>query len=705
MEGIKLTSEQRELVTLPAGISIFLEGPAGSGKTTSAIARLEWLLEKFQGNQILILVPQRSLGLPYQRYLDSNKTILGGLPSILTFGGLARRLVTQLWPLIAEEAGFNKPIGQPQFLSTETAQYCMERVISPFMEKGFFRSVTIERNRLYSQILDDLNKSALVPFPLSELANRLKNTSQLEPGLSSAFDQVQTCALEFRSYCLQNNLLDYSLLIETFRTYIWARQDCRDYFYKNARVLIADNVEEDIPVTHDLIKEWLPNLDASLVIIDQNGGYRQFLGADPASAYSLSLVCDENRSLDIPIKRSEKLQHFGMVLKDCILREKTILNVPSFKNELEFQDYHFYPEMIQGVCSGINALINDERISPDDIVVLSPYLSDALNFSLATNFAKIGIPVRSSHPSRKYLSDPVIKALITFAKLAHPLWEVPVTHYQLRDALMVVLPEIDIVRADLIIQTLFSEKRAYEGLRSFDSLAIRKMQERITFRYGEYLEEIRSWLIDYQSREAQPLDVFISRLFGELLSQKEYKLSNDFQSAETISKVIQSIRNFRQFALAYLGFDEVSSGLEYLSAVESGLLPSAIYTLPEENASAIRISPAHTFLMENRQVQYQFWLDIGSMGWWERLNQPLTNPYLLNRNIDPFQKWTEAHEYNANQASMLRVVEGLINRCTKKIIVSTVRINEYGSETRGPLQQAFQALQKRIYHSSVVQDV
>lgn len=700
MEGVKLTPAQEEAVKLPVNDSIFFEGPAGSGKTTAALARLEKIQANFRGDQVLILVPQRSLGAPYQELIHTSRSIRGGLPSILTIGGLARRLVELFWPVIAEEAGFHFAAGQPMFLSTETAQYCMERVITPFLDQGFFRSVTIEKNRLYGQLLDNLNKSAVVGFPLNELSLRLKHTNTLTPELSIAYDQVQICTQEFRNYCLQNRLLDYSLLIDVLVNHVWPKSICQDYFFRTWRVLVAENVEEDVPVAHDLVKQWVPEMDSSLVIYDLNGGYRQFLGADPISAVSIKENCSQNTVFDVPLSMDDNLQRFRMEFTSCIQHKKSQPINLDFSRVMEIRDYHFYPEMIQDVCLQIKRLIEIDNITPDEIVIVSPYLSDALNFSLDTAMSGMGIPVRSSRPSRKYLAEPVVRALLTFARLAHPQWNLPVTSLDLRGALMVVIPGMDVVRADLVARTLFSDRRPHEGLRSFDTLTNRIMQERITFVVGEKLEAIRRWLEHYQSESPQPLDVFLSMLYGELLSQSGFGLHADYPSAESIARVVQSVKQFRQFAWEFLGIDEITSGLEYLRAVEGGLLPSAIFSSQKERLPAVQVSPAHTFLMENRMVQVQFWLDIGAMGWWERLNQPLTNPYLLNRNVDRSQQWTEAHEFNANQNAMQRIIEGLINRCTGKIVASAVRINEYGSESRGPLQQAFQTLQKRIYLSS-----
>lgn len=699
MSPLTFSEDQQRIIDIPLQGSVFLEGEAGTGKTACAISRLENLMANYPGFQVLVMVPQRSLGSPYFEFLRQQLHFSGSLPSILTLGGLARRMVDLFWPLVSKEAGFLHPARPPQFLSTETAQYCMEKAILPLLDQGFFQSVVLTRNRLYGQILDDLNKSAIIRFPISELSQRLKSVANLDAGLSIAYDQVLISAQEFRKYCLANNLLDYSLQIEVFNNHLWHQEICRDYFRKNFRALIADNVEEDVPAAHDLIKEWLPNLDSALIVFDHHGGYRSFLGADPSSAISIKPLCTVNEGFKNKIDPNDSLSKFSVALQECVFHEKNSLNDLDFNTVLKIHDYHFYPEMITGVCGQIKELIDSQRAAPEEIAVLSPYLSDALNFSLSASLTDSGIPHRSSRPSRMYIDDPRVRALFTFAKMAHPQWQLQISFHEMRNALMVVLPDLDVVKADLIVRTLFSVKQSLEGLRSFDTLTNLVMQERITFQIGEKLESIRNWIIDYKTRDPQPLDIFFCMIFGELFSQKGFSLFTDHEAALRISQITQSIRAFRQFLTQIMAVDDITAGLEYISCVESGLLPSAIIANEEKTEKAVLIAPAHTFLMENRTVNYQFWLDIGSLGWWERLNQPLTNPYLLNRTRDIGQLWTEAHEFDANQASMVKIIEGLISRCGKMVCVNTVRTNEYGSEQRGPLLQAFHTLQKRVYQS------
>ena len=79
----------------------------------------------------------------------------------------------------------------------------MTRAIEPLVDqRDYFNSVRIDRPRLYSQIVDNMNKAAIVGFPISEIGSRLK--SALASGVEQAhiFDDAQTCALAFRKYCL-----------------------------------------------------------------------------------------------------------------------------------------------------------------------------------------------------------------------------------------------------------------------------------------------------------------------------------------------------------------------------------------------------------------------------------------------------------------------------------------------------------------------
>ena len=103
-------------------------------------------------------------------------------------------MVDLYWPVVARTAGFAEPDKPPVFLTLETAQYFMARAIAPLLEKGYFESLAIDRNRLYSQILDNLNKAALVGFPHEEYAARLKDAWVGQESQVTLYDQAQETA-------------------------------------------------------------------------------------------------------------------------------------------------------------------------------------------------------------------------------------------------------------------------------------------------------------------------------------------------------------------------------------------------------------------------------------------------------------------------------------------------------------------------------
>ena len=214
-----LTPRQAALVAAPIGEpqSLFLEGPAGCGKTTAGVARLLRLLaEGVAADSILVLVPQRTLARPYYDALRSPLAPPGMSVDILTIGGLAQRSVELYWPLVAAAAGFAQPERPPVFLTLETAQYYMDRLIAPYIAAGAFGEVTLARQRLISQVLDNLNKAAIAGFPHQEIGDRLGAAWAGESARLAVYRQVQACADDFRRFCLAHNLLDFSLQVEVF---------------------------------------------------------------------------------------------------------------------------------------------------------------------------------------------------------------------------------------------------------------------------------------------------------------------------------------------------------------------------------------------------------------------------------------------------------------------------------------------------------
>ena len=256
--GISFSPAQLQILESPLNSKIFASGPMGAGKTTAAVERMRYLLAQgVPGESILMLAAQRSVQEPYLDLLYSPDRMAGGEVTSTTLGGgLARRVCDLFWPVAAEAAGFAHPDQPPVFLSLETSQYYMAHIVRPLLDEGYFESVTMDRNRMYSQILDNLNKAAIVGFPHTEIASRLDSAYFGDPAQRRVYADAQECAIRFREYCLQNNLLDFSLQLEIFSNILWPLDMVRDFLTRTYHHLIYDNVEEDSPRAHDIIRTW-----------------------------------------------------------------------------------------------------------------------------------------------------------------------------------------------------------------------------------------------------------------------------------------------------------------------------------------------------------------------------------------------------------------------------------------------------------------
>jgi len=719
---MNLTQAQITQITAPLGRRTFLEGPAGTGKTIVGVERLLHLMAcGVRADSILLLVPQRTLATPYYDALNTPGVVAGGVVNVLTVGGLAKRMVDLFWPLAADEAGFAHPDEPPAFLTMETAQYYMARLVRPLLDQRYFESVAMPRNRLYSQIVDNLNKAAVVGFPHTEIGDRLKAAWVGESSQARVYEDAQECANLFRQYCREHNLLDFSLQIEIFWQHLWPNPLCRAHLTHTYRHLIVDNVEEDTPVAHDLLAEWLPEFDSALVIYDTQAGYRRFLGTDPQSGYHLQALCDEQVSFPTSFVSSPELMDFGAQLGKAfnrppqedisprsIIQSGEPLSHPPFplqgegeNTPIAFAYHRYFPEMIDWVANQIARLIFEEQIPPGSIVVLTPFLPDALRFSLTKRLERLGVPSRSHRPSRALREEPAAQCLLTLAMLAHPQWGLCPTKFDVAYALIEAIEGMDLVRAQLLAEIVYRVRSGQPSLGSFERIRP-ETQARITFVLGQRYEALSAWLEAYARKPEDEIDYFFSRLFGEVLSQPGFGFNQNYTAGEVAANLVESARKFRWAVIPLTHppsgegntrevVREKPLGQEYLEMVQDGVVAAQyIQSWQLEPEDAVLLAPAYTFLMNNRPVDYQFWLDIGSRGWFQRLEQPLTHPYVLSRQWPQDMPWSDAEEYETNQDTLYRLALGLLRRCRKGVYLGLSELNEQGTDQKGPLLKAIQ---------------
>ncbi len=732
------TTDSTILPAIQSTAKVYLYGPFGAGKTTLAVERVRWLLrqERVRGDSILVLVPQRTLAEPFYQALRGSDARPGAPVAITTFASLAQQSVERYWPLLAATAGFEDPTREPTFLSLETSQFHMAQLVDAAIDQGEFDALRLDRSRVITQVLDNLNKAALLDMDIADAYRRLELAvplSEQRTARLNALAAAERISTAFRALCLAETLLDFSLQVTLFNRHVMKNDWSRTHLLRSHRHLVFDNAEEDTPSTHMLVRQWLDDptaaLDSALIVSDDDAGYRTFLGADPQGTAGLAAKCDQRiRLADSYIMSPEVAGLIPQVARainprlaragagqpafeaDQVVSEP--IQSPAFQ-EFHFADspfevpdpFRFYPQMLRWTAKEIHRLITEEGVAPGSIAVMAPFVSDALRFSLQTALETYGIQLTTHRPSRPLEAEPAARTLFTLAKLAHPHWGLLPPAPDVSQALAIAMPRLDPVRAQLLTEIVFPSRRRANELGAFAALN-EGMRERITYAAGEDFDRLREWIYAYRATaEETPLDQFFARLFGELLSQPNYGFHEDRDAARVASQLVQSARRFRwalesepwrREAPAHGANGQAPSGgpaptalttlgRSYLQLAESGAVGALFvpgWRMPED---AVFLAPAYTFLLRNKPVDVQFWLDIGASGWWERLYQPLTHPFVLSHRWPADEPWTDAEEYFRRQDILRRLLLGLIRRTRRSIYLAVSDFSESGYEQRGAL--------------------
>jgi hypothetical protein len=309
--------------------------------------------------------------------------------------------------------------------------------------------------------------------------------------------------------------------------------------------------------------------------------------------------------------------------------------------------------------------------------------------------------------------------------------------FDVAQALSQAIADLDLIRANLLTQVVYRPDRrpptadrqtpvqsqrppvgnSQFPLTSFDQIE-GDVRERISYQAGNRFDQLRGWLQAVRDSGDPPvLDHFLSRLFGELLSQPGFGFHSQPEAGQIVANLIDSARQFRRVTEQVPNTKDTNgakgtdfpSAFElnraYLETIEQGIM-AAQYLRSWEAASAdltgldssgaVLITPATTFLVSNRPVDYQFWLDAGSSGWWERIAQPLTHPYILTADWESGRPWTDADEVAGQRDRLQRLVLGLTRRCRKHIFIVNSEVGEQGYEQRGQLLVALQQMLRHM---------
>jgi ribosomal protein S27AE len=692
-----LTPAQGTIVNAPfnQGRRLFVRGPAGAGKTTALQRRLVSLLAAgVPSYTVLTLLTEPDAADGYSAALAEAGMGPYSDLHLVTFSGLAREMVALFWPLIARPAGFAAPHRPPVFLSYDLAQIHMKRVIAPMLEAGAFEGLRMRPQQILSQLLDNLNRAALDGLTLDEMETRLVRTWTGAPEHTRYFHQAGDAARCFRQRCLDANLVDLSLVIQLFQSYLLGHPLFQNYFTERYRHLLVDNLEEMPPAGIHFLRSLLSDRDSVVLAYDEGGGYKRYLAADPEGAADLRYLCDQLVEMPESMTSSQSLEALANLVQRRLIGPAGLTFAGAEEAIIQTINPRYRREMVQEVV----ALVADSLIAtgstPAEIAIIAPYLDGALRYGLAQGLAAAGVPHRLLRRRSSPRDDPLVRAWLTLVMLAHPHWGISPSQYDVAEALTMAVDGLDRPRATLAARRLYDPAELRLG--PTDSLTSTDV-DRIGPQAVEQIGDLQRWLERWPGTE--PLDRFLGRLFADLLNTPPFRLPGGkhrpLRPAAVCDWLIKAAARFRHAAPA-LGLIELADqGKTFIESIFDGIVsgtPPPEADGPPSSEEGVIISTLYAYLLSGPPVQIQIWLETGATGWWETPRQPLSNAFVLTPGWDADRPWTEAESYAVRNQLLARLVRGLCARCGRGVVLASSQLDRRGERQDGPLWRALAGL-------------
>ncbi len=663
----------------------FLLGAVGSGKTTALQQRLLRLLQSGEpAYTILVLVAE-----PEHQpvYLEAvHQSDLGPYAdlNITTYSGMAMEMVNLFWPLLARPAGFAQPYRPPTVLTYDLAQLLMWRVVTPMLQQGAFADLRLRPQQIVSQLLDTLNRAALNSLSLDEAILRQRNTWVGEPERQQQLLDAATAARGFRRICLENSLLDLSLVIEAFDTQLVKHPVFHNYFRERYRHLIVDNVEEQTPAGQHFITQLMGETETAAIAYDSGGGYKRFMAADPDGARRFYPLCERQIAFEASFTTRPTLLHLANQVENQLLHSKKP-TAKAGEGILAEVNGRYRREMIANLIPHLQGLIT-AGIPPYEIAIIAPYLDGALRYMLAQAFQEAGLPYRLLRRRISPREEPRVRAWLTWLALAHPDWNQPPAAYDVAEALTLSIFGLDAARAELITRELY---RAEAGFLEPVDILDDKISVRIGHEMLTLVEELRVWLENWNGRAG--IDVFLHELFTQLLVQPRFQPQPDIAGAAVCDWLVKAATRLREAAPA-MGLHKKSDvGAAFINGINQGLVTANPPDLGEPpDPDGITIATIYGYLLAGEPVQVQVWLETAATGWWDIPRQPLSNAFVLTRSYDVERPWTAEEDHRVRNELLSRIIRGLVNRCESGVILANSDLDRRGVRQEGALWRALQ---------------
>ncbi|MCM1339742.1 MAG: ATP-dependent helicase [Muribaculaceae bacterium] len=627
--------------TLTGVLKLLIEGSLASNKTDILIEKYAQLLNSgVKSSEILVLVQNSTLKNEFLQKTFEKLTIdVVEKMQVHSFFSLVYNTVSDNWAFLEDRNIFDNPVILPNLAGLEVSQFILKDILNEVKFRGYNSRMSLLHQifRRYSLIIQN-NLSA---SDVQKRAEILKEGFSDEADL--AIKKLMKKTLELRDF-------DYLRQCSLFN-FIYKNTD----YFKNIKYLFVDDADECTPICVDFFEYLSKQLEDFYITFDSKGSSRcGYLSADKNNFSKLKSIFKSE--VEIIQSDSKLAVDAENIFKNIYSEEQNILQNFSYESLAKRSS------MVDSAVEKNNELINKKKVSPSDIVIISPVIDDMLKFSLRESLKGNITPVFLSG-SEKLIQNRLVQAAVTILKLNTEL-----KNYLSEFDIRVIISEF------LQIPLKYCEEILLKFQQAKELVPYVFADSEYTERYNKFLKLVERLSVSESKISEQIVEIYDTLFDFGLIKLSELKKFNFF---------IKQITDFENI----FGKDFNKRKSEIILQIENSIIAENPYSVLDIARNDLIVSTPQKIIDNHIKSKYQIWLDVSSSEWIKSDTGPLYNAWVFQKDWYK-DEYTVEDNIELSKDKNARVLRKLTLCAAEKVFCYSSLFDSNGVENYGGIESS-----------------
>ncbi|HBG49709.1 MAG TPA: hypothetical protein DDW90_09460 [Cyanobacteria bacterium UBA9971] len=669
---------------------MYIEGPLKSGKSSFLVEKFIELVESgILTSEILVITLNSYKKNVFfekirERLAELQINGLGELP-IFTFNGIVYNSIKSNWSLVEELIPDNRGKREiiPNLCGLEVSELFIKSCIKKINKREKLEESLRDYKSHKSLKHQILRRHSLITNNFLDQDEIIDRSEILDESMGKLAQEVLE---ELRKSANNYRCFDQYKQISTFFFLV----DSGKIDFGRIKYLLVDDFDETTYSAQYFISKLIPEVKEFFIAVDPQGSSRRgYLCANPCGYEDIKA---SNPSEIINLTSKKPSYDDARELFQAIINDKT----PELNNISLIENSIRHVEMLEQVFAKIKVLINNEKISPDDIVLVAPSMDGTLKHALKEFFELENIDYQFLTGSKKIFDDPLVFGTLIILQLINEEWRFKPKTFEIRSLLTGMLGIPTVFCEEILekyentryisIPDCHSESFSSKNLSSDEnsqmdrlppsfSILNRKSGFPTSLRMTDRtIEKLITVINDLKSAK-QSLSMQVEKIFSELILPN----INENQNLEDFNRMVESLLNFEKLQ------NKVFSDKDWLILMKDTVVSDNPSYAPEIKGNCVKIATPQKVIDLEIESKIQIWLDVSSRQWMKDDTGPLYNAWVFNKNWQQ-SKYTPQIHKKLTLEKTAHVLRKLVLLCDDKIFCYASQLDVSGAENDGGIE-------------------